>query len=88
MTYSIEFQPAARRELRKLPPQIQKQIMPHIDALAANPRPSGVVKLENKSELYRVRSGDYRIVYIIQDDALIVLVVKIAKRGDVYSRRR
>jgi len=83
--YSIEFTSAALRELRKLPRHAQDQIGPVIDALADNPRPSGVVKMEDAAT-YRVRSGDYRIIYTIEDAALIVLVVKIANRRDAYKR--
>ncbi len=85
MKYSIEFKGAALRELRKLPRQAQRQVGPMIDALADNPRPSGVVKMEDATT-YRVRSGDYRIIYTIEDVALIVLVVKIANRRDAYKR--
>ncbi len=85
MKYSIEFKGAALRELRKLSQQAQRQIGPVIDSLADNPRPSGVVKMEDATT-YRVRSGDYRILYTIEDAALIVLVVKIANRRDAYKR--
>ncbi len=55
-----------------------------MDALAANPRPKGVKKLTGLDNLYRIRAGDYRIVYQIRDDRLIVLVVRIGHRKDVY----
>lgn len=84
MAYTVSLKPAAARQLRKLPPQVQDQLLPVIEALANNPRPSGVVKLEGPSGEYRVRSGDFRIVYTIQDEALIVFVVRIANRRDVY----
>ena len=85
MRYAIEYKAAALRQFRKLPRQVQVQIAPVIDALAENPRPSGVVKLAD-GETYRVRSGDYRIIYSIEDAALLVLVLKIANRRDVYKR--
>ncbi len=87
-SYRIEIAPAALRELKKLAQGVREQIAPDIDALATEPRPSGVVKLEGKSDFYRFRSGDYRIVYSIQDEALIVLVVKVANRREVYKNRR
>lgn len=62
--------------------------MPRIDAMADNPRPSGVVKLADEDNIYRVRSGIYRVMYSIQDDALIVLIVRVAKRGEIYKKRR
>ena len=83
-TYTITFKPVARREFDKLPRQAQIQLQPVIDALAANPRPHNVVKLKDKPNLYRVRSGDYRIVYQIQDAALVVLVIEIGNRKEIY----
>ena len=88
MKYRIEFRASARRDFKKLRMDVQQQIAPVIDALATNPRPSGVVKMEGKGDFYRVRCGDYRIVYDIQDGVLLVLVVKVAKRGDVYKKRK
>lgn len=84
MAYTVNLEPAAERQLRKLTPQARAQVLPVIYALANNPRPSGVVKLEGAGGEYRVRSGDFRIVYTIEDAALIVLVVRIAHRRDVY----
>jgi mRNA interferase RelE/StbE len=55
-----------------------------VDALAENPRPAGAKKLKGSSELWRVRAGDYRVIYSIHDDVLLILVVKIGHRGDVY----
>lgn len=55
-----------------------------IDALALDPRPRGCKKLQGDGDLYRVRAGDFRIVYAVRDDVLIVLVVKIGNRRDVY----
>ncbi len=55
-----------------------------MDGLAVNPRPKGVKKLSGLDDLYRIRVGDYRIVYQIHDDRLIVLVVRIGHRKDVY----
>lgn len=85
MAYSILFAPAANRQFRKLTPQVQKRLKPRIDALADNPRPPGVVKLKGSEELYRIRAGDYRIIYEIQDIGLVILVVKIGDRRDVYK---
>lgn len=87
MAHSIAFTTAAAKELRRLSAQAQDQIRPIIDALATTPRPSGVVKLEGSGDFYRVRSGNYRIVYQVQDDVLRVLIVKVANRREVYKRR-
>jgi mRNA interferase RelE/StbE len=70
MVYRVEIEPAARRQLRKLPLQAQAQITPVIDALALDPRPSGVVKMEGPEGYYRVRRGHFRIVYSIEHDVL------------------
>ena len=85
MAYNIEVSPAARRQLRKLDKRVQRRIASRIDALAEQPLPDGVVKLTDVSPpLYRVREGDYRILNTIEDDRLIVLVVRMAHRSDVY----
>jgi len=84
VAHTVVFTPAAARNFRKLPAHVQKQITPVINALADNPRPSGIVKLKGVTNLYRVQSGNYRIVYEVQDATLLVLVVKIGDRRDVY----
>ena len=85
MAYAIEVAPAARRQLKKLDYPIRKRIAKRIDGLARDPRPDGVVKLTDVSPpLYRVREGDFRIIYAIEDDRLVILVVRIAHRSDAY----
>ncbi len=84
MAYRVELKPAATESLAKPPKTTQKRIAKKIDQLADNPRPSGSVKLAGQDDLYRIRVGDYRIVYQIQDDVLLVLVIRIGNRGDVY----
>ena len=85
MAYAIEITSTARRQLRKLDQEARRRVGRRIDALGENPRPDGVVKLTGVSPpLYRVREGDYRIIYAIDDDNLIVLVVRVAHRGDAY----
>ena len=87
MTYTVELTPAARRQLRKLDPPIQRRIATRIDALAEDPRPDGVVKLSAvEPPLYRIREGDWRILYRIEDEVLLVLVVRIGHRSEVYAR--
>ena len=85
MPHRIFFAPAALRQFRKLPAPVQKRLSPHIDALADNPRPPGVVKLSGTSDIYRIRVGDYRIIYEIQDIGLVILILKIGNRRDVYK---
>ncbi len=84
MAYSVSLAPAADRQFRRLTVLIQQRIKPHIDALAADPRPAKVIKMEGEADLYRIRVGDYRIVYYIWDREGEVLVVKIAHRREVY----
>jgi mRNA interferase RelE/StbE len=84
MTYQIEFVKQAAKQLRALPAQERERLQPKIDALATEPRPIGVIKLAGEEDLYRIRVGDYRIIYSIQDTQLLVLVVKIGHRRDVY----
>lgn len=85
MRYTVAFTPAATRQFRKLPRTVQAILRPAINALADDPRPSGVKKLTNADQgTYRVREGDYRIVYDIEDDILLVLVVRVGHRREVY----
>lgn len=84
MPYRIEFLADAKKDLTALPMKIQKQVSKKIDALTINPRPSQCIKLTTPGDFYRIRSGDYRIVYTIKDEVLIVLVVRVAHRREVY----
>jgi mRNA interferase RelE/StbE len=83
MAYKIEVSTAARRVFDKLPAATQRQLAKTIDGLSDNPRSAQAVKLTGK-DLYRVRSGDYRVIYQIQDKILLVVVVKIGHRREVY----
>ena len=85
MPYTIEIARPAQRQLKKLDATTRKKISRRIEHLAEDPRPSGVVKLTDVSPpLYRIREGQYRVLYTINDDKLIVLVVRIGHRGEVY----
>lgn len=84
-SYSIEIKRSAAKELAGLPRQDRARVVTRIQALAREPRPVGSEKLSGQ-ERYRIRQGDYRILYEIRDDALIVMVVKIAHRRDVYRK--
>lgn len=85
MTYRVELTPRARRDLRRLPHQVRSRLQPHVDALGQNPRPRGNVKLAGEEDIYRIRVGEYRILYQIQDEVLLVIVVKIAHRREAYK---
>jgi mRNA interferase RelE/StbE len=82
--YEIEIAPAAERALKKLPADVQKCIVKAILKLEVNPRPSGVKKLTGEDDLYRIRISDYRVIYQIRDGELIILVVRVAHRREVY----
>jgi len=81
--YRIEIKKSAVKEIRKLPQRDLKRILPLIAGLADDPRPDGSVKLSGE-EKYRIRCGVYRILYSIEDMRLIVCVVKVAHRREVY----
>jgi mRNA interferase RelE/StbE len=84
MPYAVEFSPSARREFRKLAPEIQRSLRPRLDALSNEPRPTGAKKLKGSDELWRIRVSDYRIIYEIRDRILVVLVVRVGHRREVY----
>jgi len=84
MTYRVQLLPKAKRELMRLPRKDQVRVLALLSVLATEPRPAGVVKLAGQNNLWRLRTGNYRIVYEIHDDRLIVLVLRIGHRRDVY----
>ena len=86
MRYRLQIKPSAVKALGKLPAQDRSRVAKAIDALATEPRPSGVRKLSGAETLWRIRVGDYRVVYEIRDQELIVLVVRLGHRRDVYRR--
>lgn len=86
--YQVSFAPAALRQLRKLPHDVQKRIIRATESLEADPRPPGSAKLANEVDLYRIRVGDWRVVYRIKDQQLLVLVVRIGHRRDVDRKRK
>jgi mRNA interferase RelE/StbE len=84
MPYTILLAPPAERQLKAFAPAIQKRLVKRLKTLRDNPRPQGVKKLAGEDNLYRIREGDYRIIYTIADKQLIVLVVKIGDRKEIY----
>lgn len=86
MAYRIEFTPRAERDFKSLASSIRGRIARRIDSLAENPYPQGIKKLEGEDELYRLRVGDYRILYQVQGKVLLVLIVGIGHRRDIYRR--
>ena len=83
--YKVEFTKSARKDLERVNPVYFVSISAHIKKLANNPRPFGYIKLAGFDKLYRIRIGGYRIIYSIKDDVLIVEVIKIDHRRNVYK---
>jgi len=82
-SYSLFIKPSAAKELENLPGKVRQKIARNIQALAAEPRPQGTEKLSGKN-LYRIRQGDYRILYGVEDTARSIVVIRIGHRRDVY----
>jgi len=83
--YKIEFKKSAVKELNSIPTDELEKIIIRIQNLADNPRPAGCKKL-SKDEKYRIRIGNYRVLYLIEDNKLIVFIVKVGHRKDIYSK--
>lgn len=88
MAYRIEFAPRADRQFKALDRSLQARLARRINSLAENPRPQGIKKLAGEEDLYRLRVGDYRIIYQIQEKRLVVLVVGVGHRAEVYRGLR
>ena len=86
MAYAVEFTQEAEQQIAALPAKIGRQVLQKAERLATNPRPPRHKRLATAEHLYRVRSGDYRILYQIDDDRVLVLVVKVGNRRDIYRR--
>jgi len=85
--YSLRLKPSAAKEIESIGVQkIRRRVVERISALAEEPRPPGCEKLSGEKSLFRVRQGAWRIVYSIEDDVLVVVVVKVAHRREVYRR--
>lgn len=84
MRYRIEFEPVARRDVEKLPRTIRSRVETAIDRLADDPRPHGAKKLKGLALEWRIRVGEYRVIYEIHDHRLLVLVVRAAHRREAY----
>jgi mRNA interferase RelE/StbE len=81
--YKIHFKVTVQKELEKIAKKDQIRILKRINSLALNPRPYGYKKLMKRDE-YRIRQGDYRIIYSIHDDELLIWIIKVDRRDDVY----
>lgn len=84
MRYSLEFTTSALREFKGLDRQIRRRITERINALLDDPFPAGVKKLQAGADHYRIRVGDYRVVYRIDGKRVVIVIVRIGHRREVY----
>jgi len=84
MDYKIQFKASAKKSLFRISEPDQKRILKKIISLEKNPRPNGAIKLTNRPA-YRIRQGDYRIIYTIQDSILVIEIIRIGHRRNVYD---
>ncbi|MBI4323396.1 MAG: type II toxin-antitoxin system RelE/ParE family toxin [Candidatus Omnitrophica bacterium] len=87
MSYQVEITPAAARDFKRLSPEAIRKVDAAIVELEQNPRPHGYTKLEGSEDEYRVRVGDYRILYVIDDKAKLVTIAHVRHRRDAYRKR-
>jgi len=85
--YRVLLYQGFAKDLARLPRKDQRRIAEAIDGLALDPRPPGVKKLGGGGGAYRIRVGDYRIIYQVRDNVLVVVIVRLAHRKDVYQQR-
>ncbi|SMN00427.1 RelE/StbE replicon stabilization toxin [uncultured Candidatus Thioglobus sp.] len=86
MQYLIEFRPSTIKELKRISKRDLIKIRSKIESLSDDPKGINTTKLKGNNSFYRIRSGNYRVIYEIRDNKLIVLVVKVGHRSDVYKR--
>jgi mRNA interferase RelE/StbE len=84
MRYQLEFTTSALRELRSLDPQIQRRIAARTTALCDDPFPPGIKKLQGPPDHFRLRVGDYRVIYRVDGRRVVVVIVRIEHRREVY----
>ena len=86
MRYSLEFRPAVLKGLKQLPLKDLRRIKKKLDDLAENLPDPAITKMKGNNSFHKIRSGDYRIIFEIHHDRLVILVLKIGHRKDVYKR--
>lgn len=82
--YRVEVDPAVVKELRRLPRDVVRRVSTAIEGLAVEPRPRGTKKLTGEDDLYRLRVGEWRLIYSIEDRVLTVWVLELGHRRDIY----
>lgn len=83
-SYQIEIKPSASKELEKLPSPMVARVVAAINELAGNPYPQGVKKLTGFERTYRIRVGDYRVLYDVYENILVIEIIRVRHRKDVY----
>jgi mRNA interferase RelE/StbE len=86
VAYRVELSKAAERQFKGLSRRVQARLTSRIDRLAEDPRPPGSKRLSGAQDLYGIRIGDYRVIYAIQHEVLLVLLLKVGHRREVYRR--
>lgn len=84
MSYHIAIANSAKRDMRRLDSDLQQRVATHLQALRNSPRPSGVKKLRDRDNQWRIRIGDYRIIYEIDEDEHIIVILRIKHRREAY----
>lgn len=82
--YTVEFRRSAEKDLRRLEPAVQRRVLRAAETLADNPRPNGCRKLQGSENAFRIRVGDYRVIYTVDDAVLIVAIERVRHRREVY----
>jgi mRNA interferase RelE/StbE len=82
--YAVNFRRSAEKDLRRLDATVRPRVMRAVEALAGEPRPPGCRKLEGGEDAYRIRVGDYRVIYTVDDAVFVVAVERIRHRREVY----
>jgi mRNA interferase RelE/StbE len=83
--YRVEYRPSVGKTLKKIPKADQKRILDKIDAMAENLPDPSTTKMNGNNNFHKIRIGNYRVIYEIHDDVLVILVLKIGHRKDVYK---
>lgn len=85
MTFTIKYRSSVKKELRKLSKIDRAAVIDRIEKLKNNPKPVGSAKLKGSTNLYRIRQGDYRVIYKIENDVLVIIIIRIGHRRDIYK---
>jgi mRNA interferase RelE/StbE len=86
MSFLLEYKSSVRKELRKLAKHDRTAIVQKIQNLGSNPLPEGSAKLKGSSDLFRIRHGDYRVIYQLQKKVLLIIIIRIGHRREIYKK--